>query len=753
MPQQAMTKYSNIETRKSAVRQIWVGCILLSTAVSSTAVTLGRHTGAAIIGRPLDVRVQLFLASGEDFGNLCVGSDVFYGDSQVPSSQVRSTLQKSAIEAEGYVRVQSLQPVNEPIVTVYVRASCTAPFTRRFVLLADPITEPSVQVGSSPGPSAESRLAEGSRFAPERLPSVNPTRAGGAAFNAEPAASSTAEPPVARAQAPKPLAEVQPAQLAAPPEAKPEPPVVRPPRPKPPSVVRRPAAPSPEPTSRLQLEPLDLGPIVERDPVLKMSISLLSEPTASDETRAAATLLWNAINASPEDVLRDAQKLAALESESKNLRDVATQSEAAMTELRGQLETAQTEKFMNWLVYLLGGALVLALLAVGFLWRRRYQASGDEAAKIWWASEIKPNADAMPLKSAPMPVDVKPELVPDTASPLGAGKPKPGIPTDSRKALDSGFPFNDNSRVPMLNDKDRSDFAHSSTLGASRSFATEELFDVQQKADFFTSLGKDEEAIEVLLSHLNESLEPCALTYLDLLNIYHRLGRKEEYERLRAKFNQMFNAGAPDFEQYSDEGQGLEAYETAMGRIQALWPQPQVLDLLEQSIFRDPMDFTPEVFDLEAYRELLLLHAIAKDVITREAVAPSALVEFQHTAVQPLKVKLKAQPKAQAKAPRSFGAVPTPNTEPFELDLMPPVPGRVGLDIDLTELSKESSFAVLLPEAQTSEQSSVPIHVQALPRAVRSAPLSEPNPFETFDFTIEEQDLSSGKLPGKSPSE
>jgi hypothetical protein len=52
-----------------------------------------------------------------------------------------------------------------------------------------------------------------------------------------------------------------------------------------------------------------------------MSISLLSEPTTSDETRAAAALLWKAINASPEDVLSDAQKLSVLETESKGLRD------------------------------------------------------------------------------------------------------------------------------------------------------------------------------------------------------------------------------------------------------------------------------------------------------------------------------------------------------------------------------------------------------------------------------------------------
>lgn len=733
------------------MRQIWVGCILLSTAVSGAAVTLGRHIGAAVIGRPLDVRVQTFLAPGEDMGSLCIGSDVFYGDSQVPASQVRSTPQKTALDTEGFVRVQSFQAVNEPIVTVYVRASCSAPFTRRFVLLADPITEPAVQAAPNPnsGPAAESRWAEGSRAAPERLPSVDTASAGGATAlaqsTAEPVVVARAtEPPVARALATKPLEDVRPVQPAVPPER-----VVRPVKPKPPSVVRRPAAP--EPTPRLQLEPLDLGPAMERDPALKLSVSLLSEPTASDETRAAAALLWKAINASPEEILQDAQKLAVLESESVKLRDAAAQSQAAMTELRSNLEVAQAEKYRNGLVYLLGGALLLAVLALGVLWRRRHLVAQDLDAKIWWASEINPKPQTVLRKEAPAPVDVKLERVSDQAPPLRSETPPAELSSEARKVPDTGFPLGDSAAAPMLSDRDKRDFVLSSTMGASRSVATEELFDAQQKADFFISLGKDAEAIQVLLSHLNESQEPCALTYLDLLNIYHRLGRTAEYERLRKEFNQLFNAGAPPFEQYSDASQGLEAYETALARIQALWPQPRVLDVIEQSIFRDPQATTTEVFDLEAYRELLLLHAIAKDIATRDASVPGALLDFQHTAVQPLKAKPKTPPKVHPKATRSFGAAAGFRKEP--LDTVPPASPRLGLDIDLNALSEEASFAAVLPEDRAPVPPVAQAHVETLPRAVRSAPLSEPNPFEAFDLMLEEQDFPSRNVSGKSPAE
>ena len=124
------------------MRQTWTGCILLLTALSSSAATLGRHSGAAVIGQPLDVRVQVLLGPGEDLSNQCINADVFYGDAQLSPGLVRSTTQRSAPDVEASVRIQAALPINEPIVTVYVRAGCDTAFTRRFVLLADPINEP-----------------------------------------------------------------------------------------------------------------------------------------------------------------------------------------------------------------------------------------------------------------------------------------------------------------------------------------------------------------------------------------------------------------------------------------------------------------------------------------------------------------------------------------------------------------------------------------------------------------------------------
>lgn len=701
------------------MRQIWVGCILLSTAVSSAAVTLGRHSGAAVIGRPLDVRVQVLLAPGEDIGGLCIGSDVFYGDAQVPGSQVRSTPQKTTAEAEGFVRIQSFQAVNEPIVTVYVRAGCNTPFTRRFVLLADPITEPAVQ--PAPTPATDGRVGAGSLASPERLPSVNAALAGGTAAGARglsdaaPAAI-VGEQQAVRAPSARPLADVQSAQ-----------PVARPPKPKAPSVVRRPVVPPAENTPRLQLEAVDLSLAIERDPVLKMSISLLSEPTTSDETRAAAALLWKAINASPEEILSDAQKLSVLETESKGLRDAENQSKAAIAELSSNLEAAKAERYMNWLVYLLGAALLLALMALAALWRRRDQASGADAVKAWWASEGGNKAEKAASKAAPEDLDVDLDLDLDLGreSSFGAYKRGAASAKGARKGQDSLSPLDESAPAPLREEKEKRDFAPS-MIGASRSVATEELFDVQQQADFFVSLGEDEQAIQVLRSHLIESHEPSALAYLDLLKIYHRLGRKADYERSREEFNHVFNAGAPPFDQYSDESLGLEAYETAFGRIQALWPQPRVLDVIEQSIFRDPNDPDSEVFDLEAYRELLLLHAMAKDMIKRDVAAAHAPNDFQHTAVQPLKAAGKLIASAEGAGGR--------DTEPF--DTAPPASPRLGLDVDLNDLSEFSAFEASLPEVSVLVEPTA--QPEPPPRSAGREPMDNLIDFEMLDFMTDE---------------
>ena len=684
-----MTKCCHEEWKGSDVRQILVGSILLSMALGSGAATLGRYSGAVVIGRPLDIRVQAIAGADEDLSAQCVQADVFFGDNQVGPASVRTTIQRNAPDAEASVRVQTTVPVNEPIVSVQVKAGCVAAFSRRYVLLADPLSEPAAAsaVGTEAGPAPAAQSAEVRNLPP--LP-VDPAARNGRPAGAQPPSPVAAKPKAAPLSNPGPD------------------------RSRPPSVVRRPTADPKDSVPRLQLDPVDMSLAIERDPALKLSLVLLSEPTSNEQERAAAALLWKALNASPEDILRDAQKLSVLEAEAKGLRELEAKNKAALQAMESEVEKS---RYMTWLTYLLGALLLASLAGLFWVWKRRSQTTAGPGQKDWWAS-AGPKGAISPVK----PTGTSRSKMMDLDLDLGD---ESGLDDLHSLHGDAG-----ESEASLLSTSDRREFP-ASQMGVSRSVATEELFDVQQQSDFFVSLGEYDQAIGVLKNHIAESQEPSALAYLDLFKLYHTMNRRADYDHLRAEFNEKFNAGAPPFEQYSDQSRGLESYETAFGRVQALWPQPRVLDVIENSIFRDASD-GDEVFDLEAYRELLLLHAIAKEVIKRDS--GNASSDFQHTAIRPLKA-------AGSMAAGVAMAASERNTQP--LDDIPHASPRLGLDVDLDALQEASAFEASLPEVL------VPVE----PTAKSASPLRPDDglssgnliDFEVLDFMPPDDDADTGK--------
>jgi hypothetical protein len=245
------------------------------------------------------------------------------------------------------------------------------------------------------------------------------------------------------------------------------------------------------------------------------------------------------------------------------------------------------------LVYGLVALLLAALAGLAYLLRHRWSGgrsgSGD---KPWWGkNEAYQNQQAAWIDSLPPPQDddtgMSKALAASRSNLLdvdvdfdldqATGRSRGVRATASPVFLDS---------IP-LEFKDRSEFG-SSMMNPNRAVKAEELFDVQQQADFFVSIGQNEQAIELLRNHIVENLETSALVYLDLFNLYHQLKRPEEYEALRFIFNQRFNTQVPTFELYTDKNLGLEAYQQALSRIEALWPSPKVLEVIEESLFRQP---------------------------------------------------------------------------------------------------------------------------------------------------------------------
>lgn len=126
------------------------------------------------------------------------------------------------------------------------------------------------------------------------------------------------------------------------------------------------------------------------------------------------------------------------------------------------------------------------------------------------------------------------------------------------------------------------------------------------------TLGQHEEAVGLLKDSLDRSADSNPLVYLDLLKVLHTLGRKVEYDQYRAEFNALFTGYVPPYAEFNQAREGLESSPDVCQAICARWPSQEVVDYIEASMVRAPGQEPVRGFELEAFRDLLLLHSIAQ---------------------------------------------------------------------------------------------------------------------------------------------
>ncbi|MES2188986.1 MAG: hypothetical protein V4454_02615 [Pseudomonadota bacterium] len=734
---------------------------MLFAASSSMAMSFGRHRGLALIGRPLDISVQATLDAQENPAASCIDADVFFGDSKLSKARFQINAEKAGNGQEAVIRIRSTSPVDEPVVTIYLRGGCLQKTEKKFVVLADLASEPAPLPSMAQMPVAAPRQ---SSAAPQSVSQANVP-----AFTGQAVVAETASPaPARRSRNRAPAASTQASQADAVPAVaagRPAPTAVVVPRDGSPQATSRSqrareareAKTAAKGNARLKLEPLDLS--IDRDPTLRSSSEMLSSPSASPQERSAAAALWRALTSQPQDILRDAEKLQGLESSVRALQAQSQKNQLAIETLNGQVKKAESERYANILVYALAALLLIALAALAYFVRGWMALrSGGESDLPWWRkneplekgwANSAPGIDAL---SANADADAP-------KKPVKGGKK--AAPSASELDLDlghdeSGFTevkhmsqLSNPDSLPPLARSERADFAMSMATPG-RAVKAEELFDVQQQADFFVSLGQTEQAIEVLRDHISENVQTSALVYLDLFNLYHQLGREEDYEELRQTFNRLFNSKVPAFQLYKDKdaGAGLEAYQIAMSRIEALWPSAKVLEIIEESIFRKP-DAGAEAFDLEAYRELLMLYSVAREIIDPEAVSGSPLPKFDlpesqfdnelrttkfvSTSIQPLSATV-AEP-----APEKY-------TRPFLDSVIPPSSPNLGLDLDLSTLGPEHEEA---PQEESDSKFFEQFAADIAMTPPAPVPDARPDPvvdmdnsidFDSFDVSLEYSD-------------
>jgi pilus assembly protein FimV len=607
----------------SSVHKLGVGLLLALglelLAWDVNAMSLGRSRGAALLGRGLDITVLASVEPKDETPDLnCFSAEVFYGETRIGAQNVTITQARSN-PTELALRVRASSIIDEPFVTVYVRAACGLSVSRRYVLLADSPSEPAAPLAVPPAatvaPASNTATPNAAASGTTPAPAVTTFSADVAAkrkAREERRAALRANTASTDAVAAKPE-RVEPriperknkASLAAVPDK----------------------AATQAATPRLKLDLLDVTGSYE--PRLRSSAELLSQPTTDMHARAQAAAMWRAINSSPEDLLRDGERLQAIEAEVRAMSELTKQQSKDLAVLRTELGQAQRTRYANPLVYALA-AFSLAALGFGiWMWRRRANASAP-----WWGNATRYGKEPGPDRAdAGLPANARPQVYarspavdfapPPVAAAAAEFSPPPAPFVPSRRAnLNSGM-----AALAAQTSSRRGQTDFSALVATPRPVNAEELFDIQQQADFFMSLGQHSQAIDILQNHISDSVGTSALAYLDLFDIYHKIGQREDFDVLRDEFNRVFNAQVPEFDQYGMSSRGLEDYESAMQRIQALWPSSKVLDVIEESIFRMPeLDAKP--FDLEAYRELMLLYAIAKEVSIDDGDSGQSLVDF-----------------------------------------------------------------------------------------------------------------------------
>jgi len=626
---------------------IFALAVLMGVWLDAAALTLGRARGSALLGQALEVTVPVQFGPDEDATQTCFDADVFYGDVRQEASAVALTNGGQTSS----VRIRARAGVDEPVVTVYLKSTCGQKSSRKYVLLAD--------LASEIAP-AEPALNPG------RVPLVMESPKASGTEKAEDTSNrgATSASTKGNQRNPRRDADVYQAPLST----------------KPAKVLPHVAEASRKP--RLKLAPLDMS--TERDPVLRSTNELLYTPAEDVQKRAEALATWRALNASAQDVLRDEARLQAMESDVKRLAEGTARNRAALQEVTGRLEVAESQRYANPLVYGLAVGLMACLAALAFLWQRLRSATGSD--QPWWSA-------------VPEEVSMLREDLADVQGPMAGSTPATpedfaatAISKESREdvapapAVDIDLEMGESVFAPPHVPLPRapvSQFmeAQPSTHASLRAISTKEMRDVRQQAEFFITLGQYDDGIGLLENSIKSSNESNPLVYLDLLKALHTLSRKMAFEAYRSEFNKVFTGIVPPYARFNQASRGLDAYPDICQQIVALWPSEAAIQFMESCMVREPGDALDHGFDLDAFRDLLLLHAVAKRLPWD---ADSGLVPFSTMRTAPA-----------AAAPRFDGTdsmpvaamAPTgvPPSALVDLDLSEPAPRDNLIDFDLTD--------------------------------------------------------------------
>jgi Tfp pilus assembly protein FimV len=145
---------------------------------------------------------------------------------------------------------------------------------------------------------------------------------------------------------------------------------------------------------------------------------------------------------------------------------------------------------------------------------------------------------------------------------------------------------------------------------------TEVKEDILDQAEVYMAHGHSDLAIHLLQEHLREAPTESPVPWLLLLDLLHRNGNTEAYTAASAECRRYFNVNlsAHPASQDGESSQGLEAYPHLLEKLVEVWNTPE-LDAFLYDLIYDDRGGTRMGFEPHAYRDILMLRAVAHDAL------------------------------------------------------------------------------------------------------------------------------------------
>ncbi len=558
------------------------------------ALGIGRAVSASSLGQPLNIVAAVQLDGEETLTPRCIDAAIVVGDASVRADKVRIAIEPVNDPRQRRIRITTTTPIAEPLVTVNLTVGCESRVTRSFVTLINPLVPNQVDPLELDAP---------------------PARVGAPAPAAAVAARSAATSRVVRD------ADARRTRTAA-------------------AVVPAAVVEQPLPTFAPHVAPLAPSAPTLRTRVAKTEPAVAPEAqTATATRRVEAALIGNttarkAVKADP--VLADTPSahVRELEASLATLRSDSARGQQSVAALQARLNAVEDARAATPLLYVLAGfASVLASVTL-VMWkvlpayRRRPGSarSGESPRRV--AKAAKAAAVAAARAEPPVLNDRADPAQDDVAALARLMEPVTEIVEERRAPLLDDTSLGGLEVTTVLDPALHARMRRSSRADGSSVPSTfgkledadarghgpsmEDLIDVEQRADFYLVLGQDDAAIALLDEHV-ASGNGSPLPYLKLLEIHQRRRDEAAYNRVRGDFNERFKAYAPEWTEGLELGRSLEEYPATLENVQTAWDAPiRAMKMLDGLLFRRSAN--EDAFDFAAYRELLFLYSIARDL-------------------------------------------------------------------------------------------------------------------------------------------